>query len=193
VSAPGLYRRGAKRGLDIVLAGLAALVLSPLLALIGLCVWLEDRGPCFFRQQRIGRDGHPFTLLKFRSMPVGTANVPSSSAGGLRVTRVGALIRRLNLDELPQLINIVRGEMSIVGPRPALPGQTDLLELRRANAAMALRPGLTGLAQINSYDGMPVARKAAYDGEYARRVGVLLDLTIVVRTVGYLFRLPPVY
>jgi O-antigen biosynthesis protein WbqP len=177
----------------VLLAASAVLALSPLLLVIALAVWLEDRGPALFRQARIGRDGHAFTLLKFRSMPVGTAHLPSTSATSLRVTRVGSVIRRLNFDELPQLLNILLGEMSIVGPRPALASQTELLELRRANGAVSLRPGLTGLAQIRAYDGMPVAEKAAADAEYARRASLSLDVAIILRTVGYLFRRPPVY
>jgi O-antigen biosynthesis protein WbqP len=193
VSDGGFYWRGGKRGLDLLLAAIALMLLSPLLLLIALAVWLEDRGPALFRQARIGREGHPFTLVKFRSMPIGTAHLPSSSATSLRVTRVGSVIRRLNLDELPQLLNILAGEMSIVGPRPALASQTELLELRRANGAMNLRPGLTGLAQIRGYDGMPIDEKAAADAEYARRASLPLDVAIILRTVGYLFRRPPVY
>ena len=193
MSDGGFYWRGGKRGLDVLLAAIALLVLGPLLLVIALAVWLEDRGPALFRQARIGREGHPFILVKFRSMPVGTAHLPSSSATSLRVTRVGSVIRRLNLDELPQLFNILAGEMSVVGPRPALSNQMELLELRRANAAMSLRPGLTGLAQIRSYDGRPVAEKAAADAEYARRASLSLDVAIILRTVGYLFRRPPVY
>jgi O-antigen biosynthesis protein WbqP len=182
-----------KRVLDVLLSGLAVAGLSPFLALIAVAVWLEDRGPALFRQRRVGRNDLSFELLKFRSMPVGTATVPSPDAALLRLTRVGRIIRRLNLDELPQLLNIMTGEMSIVGPRPALPSQADLLDLRRANEAIRLRPGLTGLAQVNAYDGMPVTAKAAHDGEYAQRVSLGLDLWIIFRTFAYLFRRPPVY
>jgi lipopolysaccharide/colanic/teichoic acid biosynthesis glycosyltransferase len=193
VTEGGLYRRGGKRALDLVLGTTMLLILSPLLLAIALAVWLEDQGPALFRQTRVGRDGVAFTLLKFRSMPVGTADLPSKDASGLRVTRVGSVLRRLNLDELPQLFNILAGEMSIVGPRPALTSQTDLLGLRRGSGAMDLRPGLTGLAQIKAYDGMPVEEKAGFDAEYARKVGLVFDFAIVFRTFGYVARRPPVY
>jgi len=193
VTAGGLYCRGGKRALDLVLATGALVMLSPLLLIIALAVWLEDRGPALFRQARVGRDGEAFALLKFRSMPVGTANLPSSIASGLRVTRVGFVLRRTNLDELPQLLNILTGEMSIVGPRPALASQADLLALRRANGASGLRPGLTGLAQIRAYDGMPVEEKAACDGKYANEASLAMDCAIICRTFGYLLHRPPVY
>jgi len=189
----GYYPAWGKRLLDLTLASAALLVLAPLLLLVALAIWLEDRGPVLFRQQRSGRNGQPFTLLKFRSMPVGSANLPSHEAARLGVTRVGALIRRTNIDELPQLLNIVAGDMSLVGPRPALPSQTELLALRRENGSIACRPGLTGQAQINSYDGMPVTHKAEQDGEYARHVNFPHDCAIILRTFRYLARRPPVY
>ena len=117
----GCYQAWGKRSLDLTLASAALLALAPLLLLVALAIWLEDRGPVLFRQQRSGRNGQPFTLLKFRSMPVGSANLPSHEAARLGVTRVGAVIRRTNIDELPQLLNILAGDMSVVGPRPALP------------------------------------------------------------------------
>ena len=146
-----------------------------------------------FRQERVGANETRFTALKFRSMPTGTADLPSDRAEDLRVTAVGRLIRRTNLDELPQLWNILRGDMSFVGPRPALPTQEELVRLRDANGASRCYPGLTGLAQIKSYDGMPVSEKAEWDGTYAQRVTAGRDLGIVIRTFGYLVRQPPVY
>jgi O-antigen biosynthesis protein WbqP len=187
------YVGWGKRLLDVILAGTALAVLSPLLLLTVVLIRLEDGGPTLFRQRRSGRDGVDFTLFKFRSMPVGSANVPSAGAGNLRITRVGRIIRRTNIDELPQLLNILRGDMSVVGPRPALPSQEDLLSLRRENGAMRCRPGLTGLAQVKSYDGMPVSEKASLDGRYAARPSLFGDLGIILRTVAYLFRRPPVY
>jgi O-antigen biosynthesis protein WbqP len=126
-------------------------------------------------------------------MPVGTGDMPSASAGSARVTKVGKLIRRTNIDELPQLFNVVEGDMSPVGPRPALPTQRQLCEYRAQNGALACKPGLTGLAQINSYDRMPEREKAEWDGRYASSVSVLTDIGIVVRTFSYLLKRPPVY
>jgi O-antigen biosynthesis protein WbqP len=126
-------------------------------------------------------------------MAVGTGDIPSARAGVLRITRVGRVIRRTNIDELPQLVNILRGDMSLVGPRPALPSQAELLALRGANGAAACRPGLTGLAQIRSYDGMPEPEKARWDGQYAATISLRRDLAIVLGTFRYLARRPPVY
>ena len=151
-------------------AATALIVLSPFLLLAALCIYVEDRGPIFFRQRRIGRGGEQFEFLKFRSMPVNTDEVASADADKLAVTRTGKFIRRTNIDELPQLINILKGEMSLVGPRPAIPAQESLCLMRRDNGASDCPPGLTGLAQVNAYDGMPETEKAQWDGEYAAEV-----------------------
>jgi O-antigen biosynthesis protein WbqP len=188
-----MYTTLGKRLVDIVLAGLALVVAIPVLALIGLLIRAGDGGPALFRQRRIGREGKPFELLKFRSMPVNTENVPSDQARALRVTPFGRILRRTNIDELPQLWNILRGDMSIVGPRPALATQEELLVLRQRSGATRCRPGLTGLAQVSSYDGMPVADKAGHDATYAEAISFALDVQIIIRTVGYLFRPPPTY
>lgn len=181
-----------KRVVDIVLSACALLLLSPIMAVVALAVILDDGAPALFRQRRVGRNGTEFTIVKFRSMPINTGDIPRANANA-RVTRVGRVIRRLNLDELPQLFCILNGDMSIVGPRPALPVQTELLRLRIENGAARCRPGLTGLAQVNSYDGMPESEKAAWDGTYAENISVLTDLSITVRTFAYLLKPPPVY
>lgn len=188
-----MYRHGGKRILDILLAATALLLLSPAMALVAVAIRLEDGGPVFFRQERVGRGEIPFTLLKFRSMPVSTAHVPSAEAKSARVTRVGTFIRRTNIDELPQLLNILLGEMSVVGPRPALPAQQQLRSFRSRLGAMQCRPGLTGLAQVNSYDGMPDKEKADWDGRYCLSVSFTGDVKIILRTFAYLLKPPPVY
>jgi O-antigen biosynthesis protein WbqP len=189
----GLYRAIGKRAFDIVSAAVALLVLGPLMAVTALLIRSEDGGPALFRQARVGAGGRPFTVFKFRSMGVLAPNVPSAAGTVLPITRVGRFIRRTNIDELPQLLNILIGDMSVVGPRPPLPAQEELLALRSKNGALALRPGLTGLAQVSSYDGMPESEKAAWDGRYAERVTLLGDLAIIARTFGYLAKRPPVY
>jgi O-antigen biosynthesis protein WbqP len=161
--------------------------------LIAAAIRLGDGGAALFRQQRLGSGGRKFTLLKFRSMPVCTADLPSSQARGMRITPVGRFIRRTNLDELPQLINILCGDMSVVGPRPALPSQMELTKARMSNGAIACRPGLTGLAQINSFDGMSDEQKALWDGRYAAHVTFAGDLRITFSTFQYLLKPPPVY
>jgi O-antigen biosynthesis protein WbqP len=161
--------------------------------LIAVAISVEDGGPVLFRQKRVGRGGELFEVLKFRSMPVATRDLPSAQAGRVKVTRVGKIIRRTNLDELPQLINILRGQMSVVGPRPPLPSQRELCRIRETNGAIDCKPGLTGLAQINAYDGMPEKEKAKWDGTYAATLSFVSDMTIILRTFRYLSKRPPVY
>jgi O-antigen biosynthesis protein WbqP len=182
-----------KRVIDAILALAALIVLSPLMLIVATIIKLHDRGPIIFKHQRVGQNGRLFWFMKFRSMPVNTANVPSADGAKLRVTPIGRIIRRTSIDELPQLINILRGEMSIVGPRPAIPAQVHLLGLRRENGAEACRPGLTGLAQINSYDGMTEDVKAEWDGRYAARISLATDIKIIFKTFAYLLKPPPVY
>jgi len=187
------YRRWLKRPFDFVLALLAIGALAPLGAVISVLIWLEDRRTPIFTQTRSGRNGESFTVLKFRTMPVETAEIPSIAAGQIAPTRIGKVLRRTNLDELPQFFNIALGDMSIVGPRPALIGQQALLAMRERSGAIACRPGLTGLAQINAYDGMSEQEKARYDGEYAARISMFGDLWIICQTFRYVARRPPVY
>ncbi len=189
-----VYESAGKRTLDIVLSACALVALAPLMSVIALAVVLDDGIPILFRQRRVGRNGQPITILKFRSMAVGTGDIPSASVGTtVRITRVGRVIRRLSLDELPQLFCVLRGDMSIVGPRPALPSQVELLRLRTENGAMACRPGLTGLAQVNSYDGMPNTEKANWDKAYAESISLFTDLSIILRTFSYVMKPPPTY
>lgn len=188
-----MYARFGKRLFDLLAAAVALIVLSPLMLLVGIAIRLEDGGPALFRQKRVGQDGKPFVLFKFRSMPVNTGDIPSAQASNVKVTRVGTFIRRTNIDELPQLINILRGDMSVVGPRPALPSQKTLCDLRRSLGVLRCKPGLTGLAQINSYDGMPETEKASWDAKYCEQITLVGDLAIIFRTFGYLRKPPPVY
>lgn len=189
----GAYETHGKRTFDVLCAGAGLIFLSPLIALVSVAVKVTSPGPALYRQTRMGAEGETFTLLKFRSMPAGTPVVSSADAADLQPTLVGRLIRRTNIDELPQLINIARGEMSTVGPRPALPTQHDLLLHRTVRGANRLRPGLTGLAQVNSYDGMSPTDKARWDEVYARQVTAINDLKIIVSTFFYLFKPPPKY
>ncbi|MEO1574155.1 MAG: sugar transferase [Pseudomonadota bacterium] len=188
-----MYAQFVKRPLDMLLALIALLFLAPVFLVTAVAIVLEDGLPVLFRQQRSGRDKRPFEVLKFRSMGRDAPQVASADAGALRITSVGAIIRRLNVDELPQLVNILRGDMSVVGPRPALTTQSTLLDLRDQGSANTVRPGLTGLAQVSSYDGMPEEEKASLDNDYARRVTFFGDVRIILRTFVYLLKPPPVY
>lgn len=187
------YSDFGKRAVDIVAAALAILALSPIFAAVALAIKFSDPGPIVFRQLRAGRNGEPFMFYKFRSMPVDTRNLPSDKLGDIRLSSVGRFIRRTNLDELPQLFNILRGDMSLIGPRPSLCTQEELIAARRANGALRLRPGLTGWAQVNSFDFMTVDQKAALDGDYAANLSLSLDMKIILRTFAYLRKPPPVY
>jgi lipopolysaccharide/colanic/teichoic acid biosynthesis glycosyltransferase len=190
---PHFYETSGKRLLDVACASGLLLLVSPVMAATAAAIWLEDRHTPFFRQTRVGRDERPFEVLKFRSMHIATAEVSSSSASTAWVTRVGKFIRRTNIDELPQLWCVLRGDMSLVGPRPALPTQDELVRLRRTKGAHVVRPGMTGLAQLRAYDNMPDEEKAGHDGEYAAHVSASGDLRILVGTLAYLTRKPPTY
>lgn len=182
-----------KRFGDIALAILLLLVLLPVYAILAIIIKVQDGGPAIFKQKRIGKNGEEFLFYKFRSMPVSTPNVESRETQKLQITPFGKFIRRTNLDELPQFYNVLKGDMSFIGPRPPIPSQQELIEMRRANGALALQPGLTGWAQVNAYDGMPADQKAAFDGEYAQRVSLGLDLLILVKTAVYFTKKPPTY
>ena len=187
------YRDTLKPTLDIAISGLCILLLSPLMAVIIFLIKILDPGPTIFRQQRVGQNGKPFILMKFRSMPIHTGDVPSSEISQIQMTWIGRFIRRCNVDELPQLVNILKGDMSLVGPRPPLPCQEALISLRQANGALTLKPGLTGWAQVNAFDGMSEEKKAALDGIYARDISFIKDLEIIIRTISYLLSPPPKY
>lgn len=188
-----MYLRIGKRLFDVSTSVIALVLLSPILAAVCVGILIGDPGPIVFRQERLGKNETPFVFYKFRSLPVGTANLPSDAIKPTGLPWIARFLRRTNVDELPQLFNVLRGEMSLVGPRPPLLDQLELIELRRRNGASCCHPGLTGLAQINSYDGMTVKEKAAYDGEYARSISFLGDVRILLSTIAYLRSPPPVY
>jgi O-antigen biosynthesis protein WbqP len=167
--------------------------ISPIFILIAMLIAFFDPGPIFFKQERLGKNGIGFLFYKFRSMPVDTGNLPSDKVGRVKLTWIGKLIRRTNLDELPQLLNILKGDMSVVGPRPPIPSQTELIDLRKKNGSLECVPGLTGLAQVKAFDGMTISQKAKYDGEYSKRVTFISDLKIILSTFIYLLKPPPIY
>lgn len=188
-----IYEATLKRVLDIFIVFTAVFILLPIIILIALLIKTLDSGPIIFTQKRIGRDGRVFKFYKFRSMPVNTGDISSDKVGEIKLSLIGQFIRRSNLDELPQLFNILKGDMSIVGPRPPITSQLDLITLRYDNGSISCRPGLTGLAQVSSFDGMSVNEKAFYDGKYAKNVSFINDLKIIFQTFHYLLKKPPVY
>ena len=182
-----------KRIFDIILASCLLVFLAPIFLIIAVLIRLQDGGPAIFRQIRIGKSGKTFMFYKFRSMPLNTPNLESNQTEKLQITPFGKFIRRTNIDELPQFYNVLIGNMSFIGPRPPIPKQFDLIELRKKNGAINLNPGLTGWAQVNSFDGMSVEQKAKFDGEYAHKISFLFDLFILIKTVLYLTKKPPTY
>ena len=172
-----------KRTLDLLAALCGLLIASPVLLLMALAIRLETPGPAVFSQPRVGRGGRIFTCYKLRSMYSGTAQKATHEVALSSVTRLGKFLRRSKLDEIPQLLNVVLGDMSLVGPRPCLPSQTELIEARRRTGALDVRPGITGLAQIQDVDMSDPDRLAKIDGEYARTQSLPLDLKIILATL----------
>lgn len=175
--------RVSKRLFDLVVATGALLVGFPVILALVVAVRLDSEGPGIFRQTRVGLNGRLFTCYKLRTMTSGTPNLPSHEMGAAHITKLGHMLRRTKLDELPQLWNIVRGEMSFVGPRPCLPTQTELIELRREKNVLTLRPGITGIAQVRGIDMSEPSRLAAADAEYVADQSLGGDLVLIWRTV----------
>jgi len=175
-----------KRIIDIILSLLGLIVFLPIFIILVIAIKLDSEGPVFFKQKRVGIHKSHFNILKFRTMRI---DAPKDTPTHLLdnpeqwITRVGKFLRKTSLDELPQIINILKGDMSIVGPRPALWNQYDLIEERDKYGANDILPGLTGWAQINGRDELPIKVKAALDGEYAKKMSFLLDVKCFFKTV----------
>lgn len=181
-----MYNKVVKRIIDLVLSGIGILVLSPVYLILAAAIVIDDPGPVFFRQKRVGRNKTHFMIMKFRTMKMETPrDVPTHLLENPQqyITDMGRFLRKTSLDELPQLFQIFTGKMSIVGPRPALWNQFDLIALRDQVGANDLRPGLTGWAQINGRDELPLDVKARFDGEYVQRISFLFDCKCFLGTV----------
>jgi lipopolysaccharide/colanic/teichoic acid biosynthesis glycosyltransferase len=181
----GAALSGAQRAFDLFVAGTGAIVTAPFIALLALAIRLESPGHPIYRQTRVGKDGVPFTIFKLRTMVRGAEFTGAGLAiqeGDDRVTRVGAWLRRYSLDELPNLWNVVRGEMSIVGPRPTLSVQVEQYTGRQ-RLRLAVKPGLTGWAQVNGRASLPWSERIELDIWYVEHRSLRLDLTILARTV----------
>ena len=173
----GIYM-GEKRIIDILVSALALILLSWLFLILCIAIKIDSRGPILFKQKRVGIHKTHFMIYKFRTMRIYTPkDMPTHMLADPEQysTRVGKFLRKSSLDELPQIFDILRGDMSFVGPRPALPNQTRLLELRHENGSDQLKPGLFGLAQKNGRDQLLETEKAAYDGEYAEKLSFWMD------------------
>lgn len=186
-----MYERYIKRFLDIVVSLAALIVLSPVLLVVAILIKLDSPGPVFFMQKRYGKNKTFFQIYKFRSMRTDTPkDVPTDALKGASsfITPVGNVLRKTSLDELPQLLNILKGDMSLIGPRPALWNQDDLMALRDQYGASMIRPGLSGWAQVNGRDALEDEEKARYDGEYANHVSFAFDVKCLWLTIVKVIR-----
>ncbi len=181
-----MYRKFGKRFLDIILSACGILVLLPVYLLLALAIKIDDPGPVFFRQKRVGIHKTHFQIMKFRTMRMDAPrDVPTHLLENPEacITRVGRILRKTSADELPQIFQIFTGEMSIIGPRPALWNQFDLIEERDKYGANDVRPGLTGWAQINGRDELPIDVKARLDGEYVKNLSFGFDCKCFFGTI----------
>ena len=186
-----MYQKFGKRLIDLILSGCGIVVLAPVYLVVALAIKIDDPGPVFFRQKRVGIHKSYFDILKFRTMKVSTPkDTPTHLLKNPEqyITRVGKVLRKTSLDELPQIFQIFTGKMSVIGPRPALWNQFDLIGERDKYGANDVRPGLTGWAQINGRDELPIAVKARLDGEYVEKIGFLFDCKIFLGTIFSVLR-----
>ena len=182
-----MYQKYVKRLIDIILSGCAIVVLSPVLLVLAAAIKIDDPGPILFRQKRVGIHKTHFNIMKFRTMKMETPrDTPTHLLENPEqyITRVGKVLRKTSLDELPQIFQIFTGKMSVIGPRPALWNQFDLIEERDKYGANDVRPGLTGWAQINGRDELPIDVKARFDGEYVEKLSFGFDCKCFFGTIG---------
>ena len=182
-----MYRKFVKRALDILFSIVGIIILFLPMGLIALVIKIDSKGSVLIRQKRVGLNKEYFEILKFRTMRVeAPKDVPTHELSDPKkwITRVGKILRKTSIDELPQLFNILKGEMSIIGPRPALWNQFDLIEERDKYGANNVRPGLTGLAQISGRDELDVPVKAKFDGEYVEKMSLIFDIKCFFKTIS---------
>ena len=181
-----MYKHFFKRFIDLVLSFLGLVVLSPLFLILILAIKIDSKGPVLFKQKRIGKNCTYFNILKFRTMKIDTPrDTPTHLLQDPEqyITKVGKFLRKTSLDELPQLLNIFAGQMAVIGPRPALWNQLDLIEAREQHNINAVRPGLTGWAQINGRDELTIPVKVQFDAEYVKRMSFLFDMKCFFGTI----------
>ena len=186
-----VYKDGLKRGIDLLLSLAGIIVLSPILLILSLAIKIDSKGPIIFKQKRVGKNKTHFYIYKFRTMKVDTPKETPThllSNPDFFITRVGKFLRKTSLDELPQLFNILKGDMAVIGPRPALWNQYDLIEERDKYHANDIRPGLTGLAQISGRDELEIDYKARLDGQYTANVTPWMDLKCFFGTIISVFK-----
>ena len=182
-----MYREYGKRIEDVSIALAALVILGLPMLLVAAAIRLTSKGPALFRQKRFGKDKQLFTVYKFRTMSTkAPKNMPTNSFTNADsyITPLGGVLRKLSIDELPQLLNVIKGEMSIVGPRPVIKTEKKLIRLRQKYHANSVKPGITGWAQVNGRDDLDDQRKAEMDGEYVQRLSFLTDVKIMIKTIG---------
>ncbi|OTN75854.1 sugar transferase [Enterococcus sp. 8G7_MSG3316] len=186
-----MYKEGLKRVIDFFMALAGVIILSPVFLIICLAIKLDSRGPIIFKQKRVGKYKSHFYIYKFRTMKVETPKeMPTHllEDPDFFITKVGKILRKTSLDELPQLCNILKGDMSVIGPRPALWNQYDLIEERDKYKANDIRPGLSGLAQISGRDELAIESKAKLDGIYTNNLTLLMDIKCFIGTIISVFK-----
>ena len=174
-----------KRVLEFLISLFALIILSPLFLIVSVGVLISDGSPVFFRQKRVGKNNELFEIYKFRTMKRGTENVASNdlSDADVKITRFGKILRATSIDELPQLLNILNGSMSLIGPRPLIPEETRIRELREKYNVYSVRPGITGWAQVNGRDNVSAEKKALLDKEYVEKQSLMFDIKIFFMTI----------
>lgn len=174
-----------KRVLDFIISLFALIILSPLFLIVSVCILISDGSPVFFRQKRVGKNNELFEIYKFRTMRRGTENVASNdlSDANVKITKFGKILRATSIDELPQLLNILNGTMSLIGPRPLIPEETKIRELRQKYNVYSVRPGITGWAQVNGRDNVSAEKKALLDKEYVEKQSLMFDIKIFFITI----------
>lgn len=181
-----MYRFRIKRLIDVIVSLLGMILLSPIFIFVTIVIKATSKGPALFNQNRVGKNNKIFKIYKFRTMRIDTPkDCPTHLLDNPEqyITRIGSFLRKTSLDELPQLWNILIGDMSIIGPRPSLTTQYDLNELRNLNGSSSIRPGLTGLAQISGRDELEIEVKASFDGTYTENVSFIGDIVIFFKTI----------
>lgn len=185
-----MYQDYTKRLLDLTFAAIAIVIASPIAAVVAIAIKVESPGPIIFKQKRYGKNRKVFTIYKFRTMYIDApSNHPTNNLSNpeIYITKIGKIMRKLSIDELPQLINVIKGDMSIVGPRPVILKETNLIAEREKYGANACKPGITGWAQVNGRDELRVKAKAKMDGEYVKRLSFLTDAKCVALTFWAVF------
>ncbi|KIR02062.1 Capsular polysaccharide biosynthesis protein Cps4E [Lachnospiraceae bacterium TWA4] len=184
-----MYNKIFKRFIDVSLSLIGIILLALPMLIVAILIRMEDAGPAIFKQKRVGNHKTYFNLYKFRSMKTSTPDVPTHLMNNSQdyITKMGHFIRKTSIDELPQLFNILKGDMSIIGPRPALWNQDDLIAERDKYGANDVRPGLTGWAQVNGRDELPIPKKAKLDGYYVKHQGLGLDILCFLKTIIVIF------